>query len=194
MKSITQAFKRAEGNSRSRAYSFMGALLLCLAPMQYTTAAVSQVPLYLGGGGVPGNLVLTPSVEYPTIQSLANLGAYTTNDRFEGYFDPDKCYKYDYDGDGDDDNHFYPSSKTTTRECFGANEWSGNFLNWATTQTIGPFRKVLTGGYRVKDEDDETWLEKARHPGQSGLALKIISGNGLIKGATPFEKARVWNS
>lgn len=206
MKSITQVFKRSEGNSRSRAYSFLGALLVCLAPMQYTSAAVSQVPLYLGGGGVPGNLVLTPSVEFPTVQSLANLGAYTTSSSFEGYFDPDKCYLYKYDGnqsnayvDGQyvangeniEGNHFYPSSMANGRECHGTNEWSGNFLNWATTQTIDPFRKVLTGGYRVKDTATETWLEKARHPGQSGLALKVIQGHDLIKGATPFELARV---
>ncbi len=33
-------------------------------------------------------------------------------------------------------------------------EWSGNYLNWAATQTIDPFRKALTGGYRVRDTRD----------------------------------------
>ncbi len=37
-------------------------------------ANISQSPLLLGGGSVPGNLVLTPSVEFPTVISVANLG------------------------------------------------------------------------------------------------------------------------
>src|SRR5690554_584286 len=177
--------------SRSRAVPFALAFMVGISPIQYSSAAISQVPLYLGGGGVPGNLVLTPSVEYPTIQSLANLGEYATNRRFEGYFDPDKCYKYDYDGVDDPDNHFYPSSTTANRTCSGTGEWSGNFLNWAVTQTIDPFRKVLTGGYRVKDTPTETWLEKARHPGQSGLSNRVISGKNLVQGATPFDANKV---
>ena len=38
----------------------------------------STTPLFLGGGDVPGNMVLTPSVEYPTINSVANLGMSTS--------------------------------------------------------------------------------------------------------------------
>src|SRR5690554_8090645 len=101
-------------------YSFLAALLVGVAPMQYTSAAVSQVPLFLGGGGVPGNLVLTPSVEWPTVQSLANLGAYSPDDKFEGYFDPDKCYKYSYGGQDNTKNHFYHSSKTSYRTIYNA--------------------------------------------------------------------------
>lgn len=191
MTHLTNICQRVSRISRSRAATFAVALLVGISPVQYSSAAVSQVPLYLGGGGVPGNLVLTPSVEYPTIQSLANLGSYSTDRRFEGYFDPDKCYRYDYDGENDPDNHFYPSSQTTNRTCAGSGEWSGNFLNWAVTQTIDPFRKVLTGGYRVKDTPTETWLEKARHPGQSGLSDRVLSGNDLVRGATPFDSDRI---
>ncbi|GGY79574.1 pilus assembly protein [Marinobacter zhanjiangensis] len=162
------------------------ALLLTLAPLQYSSAEVAQSPLFLGGGsGVPGNLVLTPSVEYPTVQSLANLGSYSSDRQFEGYFDPQKCYQYSFVTDDDAGNHFYPSSPASDRTCNGAGEWSGNFLNWAATQTIDPFRKVLTGGYRVRDTATETWLEKARHPGQSGLTVREISGD-QVAGATPF--------
>src|SRR5690554_998719 len=172
-------------------YSFLAALLVGVAPMQYTSAAVSQVPLFLGGGGVPGNLVLTPSVEWPTVQSLANLGAYSPDDKFEGYFDPDKCYKYSYGGPDNPKNHFYPSSKTSSRTCDKAGEWSGNFMNWATTQTIDPFRKVLTGGYRVLDTDTETWLEKARHPGQNTVEIKTLNTKALVEGATPYSANQI---
>ena len=111
MTHLTNICQRISRISRSRAATFAVALFVGISPVQYSSAAVSQVPLYLGGGGVPGNLVLTPSVEFPTIQSLANLGSYSTDRRFEGYFDPDKCYRYDYDGENDPDNHFYPSSR-----------------------------------------------------------------------------------
>ena len=153
------------------------------------TSNFADRPLYLAGGrGVPGNLVLTPSVEYPTLQSLANIGAYTTAKGFVGYFDSEKCYVYSYSAT-ESERHFYPSSVASDRTCSGPDEWSGNFLNWATTQTIDPFRKALTGGYRVKDTDSETWLEKARHPGDGGLPDREILGQDLVAGATPFEPA-----
>lgn len=184
---------------RSRLVSFSAALLIGIGPVQYSSAVVSQVPLYLGGGGVPGNLVLTPSVEWPTVQSLANLGDYSAGVRFQGYFDPEKCYKYDYAGHNSPENHFYPSSNAPDRTCTGDHddEWSGNFLNWATTQTIDPFRKVLTGGYRVKDTPTETWLEKARHPGQNSVEIKTITGDDpitgddLVAGATPSDSNQI---
>jgi type IV pilus assembly protein PilY1 len=160
------------------------------AVAQQAAQEVSQEPLYLGGGGVPGNLVLTPSVEYPTIQSLANLGNYSALTRFEGYFDPDKCYEY-VKGNNESGNHFKPKRVQTTRNCTQAKEWSGNFLNWAVTQTIDPFRKVLTGGYRVRDTASDTWLEKARHPGQSSVTIKELSGSDAVKAATPFDSSKI---
>src|SRR5690554_1286698 len=57
-------------------------------------ANVSQTPLLLGSGNVPGNLVLTPSVEFPTVISVANLGEYDLNASYAGYFDSGKCYTY----------------------------------------------------------------------------------------------------
>ncbi len=144
-------------------------------------------PLYLAGGrGVPGNLVLTPSVEYPTIQSLANIdGSYGENTEYVGYFDSAKCYEYSY-STTESERHFFPTSSVgSSFSCSGVDEWSGNFLNWVTTQTIDPFRKALTGGYRVKDTATETWLEKARHPGQSNIAERSVSGSTLAS-VTPF--------
>jgi type IV pilus assembly protein PilY1 len=152
---------------------------------------LADQPLYLAGGrGVPGNLVLTPSVEFPTVQSLANLGAYSREATFEGYFDPNKCYTYDYSAT-ESERHFRPANVSVDRNCTGDGQWSGNFLNWSTTQTIDPFRKVLTGGYRVKDTSTETWLEKARHPGQSGLAARELSGGAEVAAATPFSGSKI---
>lgn len=146
------------------------------------TAAVSQSPLLLGGGNVPGNLALVPSVEYPTILTLANLGNYSSTTTYTGYFDSNKCYGYQYYETESDTNlsHFYPVSVSKNRIC-NDNQWSGNQLNWAATQTIDPFRSALTGGYRVLDTISTTILEKARNTGQSGEGKR--SSNKTINGS-----------
>ncbi|MBD9653690.1 pilus assembly protein PilC [Pseudomonas sp. PDM12] len=148
------------------------------------SAEVSQVPLLLGGGGVPGNLALVPSVEWPTLVSVANLGNYSSANTYVGYFDPLKCYTYNKTQEW-----FEPQSTNTTRTCGGSFQWSGNFLNWAATPTIDPFRSALTGGYRVRDENGLTVLSKARNPGYDA-GNRTSSGQGLIPkseipGATP---------
>jgi type IV pilus assembly protein PilY1 len=146
------------------------------------TPVVSQAPLSMAGS-VPGNLLLTPSVEFPTINSVANLGAYTVGRAYAGYFDPHKCYQYSWSAN-EPDRHFYPVSVTANRTCSGA--WSGNFLNWAVTQTIDPFRKALTGGYRVRDTTTETWLEKAWSDNQSSAAyFPNTSITSAISSSTP---------
>ena len=149
-------------------------------------ADVSQSPLLLGGGSVPGNLALVPSVEWPTILSMANLGDYSVSNKYVGYFDADKCYDYAHDSKHEDhrNSHFFPKSKTSNRSCTGK-LWSGNFLNWAATQTIDPFRSALTGGYRVKDTKKETWLEKARHTGQNQSGWRAIWDGATVSSATP---------
>jgi type IV pilus assembly protein PilY1 len=155
-------------------------------------AEVAQSPLYLGGGNVPGNLTLVPSVEWPTINSVANLGDYTESKAYAGYFDSDKCYVYVYNAD-EIWRFFQPVAWTADHRCTGANQWSGNFMNWAATQTIDPFRKVLTGGYRYYELPYATLLEKARHDGQGGTNIypnRRLPGSGnssaVMLGATPF--------
>ncbi|WP_368561895.1 pilus assembly protein [Pseudoxanthomonas sp. UTMC 1351] len=153
-----------------------------------SAVAISQAPLYVGND-VPGNLALVPSVEYPTIHSQANIGAYDLGRSYMGYFDPGKCYEYVWSAT-ESERHFTPIALTNNRTCVGANRWSGNFLSWAATQTIDPFRLALTGGYRVKDTSTTTWLEKARHaPGFGLYPNRTIPETGdnstLVDGATP---------
>lgn len=163
-----------------------------------TSTTIAQSPLTVAGT-VPGNLLLVPSVEYPTLDSVANLGNYDVARTYVGYFDPGKCYAYSFNLI-ETERHFYPASVTATRTCAStrrAHRWSGNYLNWAATQTIDPFRKALTGGYRVRDTDAETWLEKARYDGSGGNNLypnrRIPAGTAnnstLVGGATPA----AWN-
>lgn len=164
--------------------------------MQATTtqAAVSQSPLLLGSGNVPGSLALVPSVEWPTILSVANLGSYDSSKKYIGYFDPEKCYTYNYDKKTDSINtYFSPDGSATSRKCNNGTkkrQWSGNFLNWAATPTIDPFRSALTGGNRIQDTASLTVLQKARHDGQNDAGNRMNTDQGIlpkeeISGATP---------
>jgi type IV pilus assembly protein PilY1 len=175
------------------------ALSFCMAVSATSVYAdVSQAPLLLGGGNVPGNLALVPSVEFPTVISVANIdNNYISTITFAGYFDSGKCYTYIYNAT-ESLRYFNPVRFSPSRECSNAGEWSGNFLNWAATQTIDPFRSALTGGYRVVDTATETQLEKARHPRYDktnnfpNRRLPETGNNAsVVAGATPFSANNV---
>ncbi len=140
---------------------------------------------------VPGNLALALSVEFPTAISVAHTDAtYNAASSYLGYFDPNKCYLYHYDAT-EALRHFYPAGAATNRTCVGADDgkWSGNFMNWATMQTIDPFRWALTGGYRTDRHSHRD------HPGE-GLGLcqgsisnfpdRTLTNATNIANATPF--------
>ncbi len=116
---------------------------------------------------VPGNLALALSVEFPTAVSNTHLDTqYNKANTYIGYFDPNKCYTYVYNSD-ETMRYFQPAGVAgANHTCSG--KWSGNFMNWASMQTIDPFRWALTGGYRVKDTPTETYIEKANATGQGG--------------------------
>ncbi|WP_167595198.1 pilus assembly protein [Collimonas pratensis] len=132
---------------------------------------------------VPSNVLLALSVEYPTALSRAHTDPYASASTFIGYFDPDKCYDYD-----NVNGYFAPSKAAKSHVCSG--QWSGNFLNWATTPTIDPFRWALTGGYRVIDTTTTTVLQKGYMSGQAttgNFPVQAISKDSTtISGATPF--------
>lgn len=163
-----------------------GSALVWTLGASQAAADVSQTPLLLGGGNVPGNLALVPSVEWPTLLSIANTGNYSSANTYLGYFDAAKCYTYE-----NVNEWFVPDGYATARKCGGAQQWSGNFLNWAATPTIDPFRSALTGGYRYRDEVGLTVLEKARNtaqgtnnqPGDRRLPENVPQSE--IVGATP---------
>jgi len=145
---------------------------------------VAQIPLYLGPR-VPTNLALVPSLEYPTFITQANLNAYSSNRSYTGYFDSRKCYRYRF-SQVEAERHFYPVRFAVGHSCDSSNkEWSGNFMNWAATQTIDPFRLVLTGGYRVRDTPGETWLEKARHDRTQLFNDRSLIGSESVRTSTP---------
>ncbi|MFC3816357.1 pilus assembly protein [Lysobacter sp. GCM10012299] len=188
--------------SRSGNRKWVSSLIVALIAIAAITGAanaqvqISQAPLYVGPR-VPGNLALVPSVEYPTINSQANIGRYDVNRTYLGYFDADKCYNYHYAAI-ESQRHFYPVRFTQGHVCsYSRKEWSGNLMNWAVTQTVDPFRLALTGGYRVVDTPTETWLEKARHDRGYGFSDRRVPDGGpgdinALRAATPASWNWMW--
>ncbi|KJJ99460.1 hypothetical protein UB44_15205 [Burkholderiaceae bacterium 26] len=170
------------------------ALLLPALLVSAAQTDLADQPLF-SSVSVPGNLLLSLSVEYPTANSIAYVSGYSAGVKYLGYFDPLKCYTYQYDANVDANNYFVPATAANSNyQCAsGNNYWSGAFLNWAAMQTIDPFRWALTGGYRVTDTASLTVLEKAWASGQGGSGEtpnRTVSGGTTVAAITPFS----WNS
>ena len=164
----------------------VAAIVAAMPARTWAQTALADAPLF-ATPNVPGNLALLLSVEFPTAVSVAHTNRnYSPTNEYLGFFDPDKCYTYAYNGTTAAENYFYPTALATSHAC--TNKWSGNFLNWASMQTIDPFRWVLTGGYRVIDETSRTVVEKAWASGQGGTGNFPDStlSSSAIAGATPF--------
>lgn len=144
---------------------------------------LSDAPVFTSVN-VPGNVALVLSVEFPTAISVANLNNYSDSTTYYGYFDAAKCYTYQFNSASPASSYFQPTSFAGGgygHSCSGT--WSGNFMNWATMQTIDPFRWALTGGYRSVDTTSQTILEKAWGAAQGGLSNFPYRGTGSNVGA-----------
>ncbi len=179
------------------------AVLLASAPPAMADVTLADAPLFTTIT-VPGNLLLALSVEYPTASTSAYPAttAYTSSSTYLGYFDPAKCYTYNYynastSGTADyTKSYFVPDSAATSNVCSGSTLWSGNWLNWASMQSLDEFRWVLTGGNRSVDSSTQTILTKTYHSGQdsSSAAAKAITGSSLVSGATALSSWTTVNS
>ena len=174
-----------------RALAALATTTFLLAAASPARAAVdlADSPLF-SSVSVPGNLLLALSVEFPTASTAAyaSTTAYSTTTEFVGYFDPNKCYTYTYNATTPSQSYFVPNSAATSHAC--SSMWSGNWLNWASMQSLDEFRWVLTGGNRTQDSSSLTVLTKTYHSGQSSSGNtaqnKSISST-LITGATPLQ-------
>lgn len=150
----------------------------------------------------PANVLLTPSVEFPTAVSYAHIdGSFDSTKRYDGYFDPVKCYEYKADPDLSGSSYFDPVGfAATDYSCVGT--WSGNFLNWATMQGIDMFRWALTGGARDVDKPAtfsdtsaaRTVVKRAYASGQGGTGNfpnRSVSASVLAKyAASPVDTSK----
>ena len=160
----------------------------CLLTFSVSYAGISQTPLHLTAAVDP-NVLLNMSVEVPMggaayndqVGILANgtscggrssgVGTcYFSTEEYLGYFDPNKCYRYnnaDHASDSSTGNpesgYFYPvQAAVADHSCQGGGKFSGNFMNWATMTAIDMFVVTMAGGNRVVDLDDETIIRRAR--------------------------------
>lgn len=167
-----------------------------------TSADLADYPLF-STVKVPGNLALVLSVEWPTATTPAylNTASYSSSTTYIGYFNPALCYKYVYNSTTPSNSYFVPVSAASSHVCSGY--WSGNFMNYASMQTLDVFRSILTGGYRSTDTNTatntssinlDTILTKTYASSQGSYSSapdKLISSNATtVAGATPF----TWSS
>ncbi len=134
-----------------------------------TPPSISDVPLFLNEGVAPLNMIVLGrdhKLYYEAYNDASDLdGDGALDIRYKpasidyyGYFDSFKCYEYD-----SANGRFNPSTETDDKTCAGANEWSGDFLNYMTTSRIDALRKVLYGGLRSTDTGT-TVLERSHIP------------------------------
>ncbi|WP_029891101.1 hypothetical protein [Polycyclovorans algicola] len=103
---------------------------------------------------------------------------------YYGYFDSFKCYSYSSD-------RFVPANRTEDKYC--NNQWSGNFLNWASMTRIDVVRKILFGGARSIDDSTAagggdqnlTVLQRTYLPNDAHSFAKYYNGPDIAK-LTPF--------
>lgn len=146
--------RQVMANHRFPSFVFGLGVTLMSAPAM-STAVIDNKPLTVTSA-VPGNMVLLPSVEWPTVVTQANQPGvdnanYSAAKAYSGYFNPDVCYTYEYHVN-EVNRYFRPAAHASSRTCTTSGDvklWSGNFLNWAGMQAADTFRMALTGGYRV---------------------------------------------
>lgn len=184
--------------------ALLAAALAAAWPAPGRAVDLADSPLF-SGVSVPGNVVLALSVEWPTATTPAypSTTAYARSATFLGYFDPEKCYLYVPVNSGSaaapnfSGSYFRPygaASGHTCRSTAATPLWSGNYLNWAATQTLDAFRWVLTGGYRSTDSATTTVLTKTYAASDTPTVVpeKTVATTEL-DGATPFASAK-WTS
>ena len=184
-------------------------LLFCGAGTAFSQIPLADQPLF-STIQVPGNLIFTLSVEYPTASVSAYYSAttYSSATQYVGYFDPAKCYSYNAINSGTaaapnySGSYFVPNSLAANATCASTGAtplWSGNYLNWAGMLSLDEFRWVLTGGTRLIDTASLTVLERTYQSGQDGggdAPNKTVSSAADLAGATPFNwssaSTRIW--
>jgi type IV pilus assembly protein PilY1 len=181
-------------------------LLFATSIPQASSAAIklADQPLFSTISVPSGNLALALSVEWPTATTPAypSTTDYDASSTFLGYFDPAKCYLYVAVNSGTtaspdySTSYFTPDGSAASHACASTSSlplWSGNYLNWASMQTLDAFRWVLTGGYRSVDSSSATVLTKTYAAMDNSAMPQKKAVPAVLAGATPFTSA-MWSS
>ena len=199
MKRPYQLFNREQSMNPTLKFLLRCRHTLLAAPLAAVAVAANAVTLadspLFSTISVPGNLILALSVEWPTATTPAypSTTSYTPNSTFYGYFDPNKCYQYVYDSSTPSKSYFKPYGLASTHACVSDSTlplWSGNYMNWASMQTLDAFRWVLTGGYRSVDEAGRTILTKTYAAQNNSVMPEKTVSKSYLAGATPFTSTK----
>lgn len=170
--------------------------LVSVAITHSVQAAPAQFPLFLANPVVPImmlNMSKDHQLYFKVYDDYSDLDGdkipditYKNTYSYYGYFDSKKCYTYS------DANQFVPIRRVNdSNYCnYGGitNEWSGNFLNWASMTRMDSIRKILYGGLRSTDTSTATVLERAFLPNDAHSFAKFYNGSDLSN-LTPFSDA-----
>ncbi|WP_261843463.1 pilus assembly protein [Aliamphritea ceti] len=163
-------------------------------------AAISQDPLFLTQSAAPRVMFAMSNDHQLSVKAYTDYTdldgdgliekSYLDTFEYYGYFDSLKCYKYD-----STDKRFEPDGSATGTNnhfCAASNQWSGNWLNWATMTRMDVVRKVLYGGKRAVD-GSETVLERAMLPNDVHAFAKVFSTSTTaeMKNFTPYSKTDI---
>lgn len=170
-------------------------LIFCLKTTAQTSSTYSAIPptisdstqpLIMLALSVDHQLFFKSFTDYDDIDGDGVIDTTYKNDiDYAGYFDSYKCYVYN-------GAYFTPEAITETKYCNeGVNDqWSGNFLNWATMTRIDQVRSIFYGGTRYVDTSTQTILERSYLPNDAHSFAKYYNGFDL-EHLTPFSNADV---
>ena len=157
--------------------------------------AENTAPLIMLAMSVDHQLFYKAYSDYEDVDGDGLVDTTYDNDiEYAGYFDSSLCYTY-----SDTDGYFSPSSaishtlddddNISSRGYCNVgttnNEWSGNFLNWATMTRIDEVRTILFGGLRSTDSSTLTILERSYLPNDAHSFAKFYIGSDLGQ-VSPF--------
>lgn len=105
---------------------------------------------------------------------------------YYGYFSSDRCYDYvsgQFNPAGLVNGYVASPGISTDHYCMGAmaGKWSGNFLNWAAMSRIDVLRKVIYGGQRFSENNNDTVLGRAKIPSDAHAWAKVYTGTDINK-------------
>lgn len=145
------------------------------SPPGIPALSLATEPLYGNSTNEKPAMALALSVEYPTVGAQYRNGTYSPASEYLGYYDAEACYTYNNAPTetprtgliAQDYKRFDRTGAATARKCTGE-QFSGNFLNWASSSAIDMMRMALSGGDRYIDEENLTVLQRAVLPAGGG--------------------------
>ena len=184
-----------------RKFSVLIMLLLSASGTVPAADSISQDPLFLVVKAQP-KVMLSMSNDhqlfikaYTDYTDLDEDGlpetTYLDTIDYYGYFESNQCYLYKADV------RRYKSQGLATGDnshsCSNTDNWSGNFLNWATMTRMDVIRKVLYGGLRSTDSTTKTVLERAYLPNDSHAFAKVFSTStqAQMQEFTPYARFNI---